>query len=801
MHFAYFTVVGRIVICLNTLRKANVDCDTWPTKITLQKNISVKLLICLQKMEQYKIVRWSRNVEINSTRMPHPKIILIVLFFCSINKSFAQGIITIPIETEKNAMVLQTDKDNRLCITYFGSRLFNKNEYSGIAKQYKSDEENGLFNAAYTPAGSWNLVEPALQITHGDGNTSLDLKFVSFETKKIEEDVSQTNILLKDPVYADEVTLCYKMYYKENVVEQWTVITNAEKKPIKMQKYASANLYFIARDYWLMHYNGSWAREMRPEEDLLTHGIKSIDSKLGTRANLFEPSTFMVSFDKPATEDEGKVLFGQLAWSGNFKVDFEVDAYKNLRVIAGINPYASEYTLAAAQSFTTPSFIYTFSQNGKGEASRNLHHWATKYRIPDGQGSRLTLLNNWEATYFNFDENKLANLFTGAKKLGVDMFLLDDGWFGNKYPRNGDDAGLGDWQENIKKLPHGLGYLVKEARASGVKFGIWVEPEMVNPKSELYEKHKDWVIRQAERPEKYYRNQLVLDLSNPEVQNFVFGVLDTLFTKNPTLAFIKWDCNAVMFNPYSAYLQKQGLSQSQLYVDYVKGLYKVLERLRAKYPSVPMMLCSGGGGRVDYGALQYFTEYWPSDNTDPLERINIQWEYSYFFPTIASCNHITDWSSVPLKFRTDVAMMGKMGYDIVVDKLSEKDLQFSQQSITTYHTISDLVWHGDLYRLADPKENPMASLMFTNKEKSRAVVFNYLTSPKFRITDIAGPIRLKGLDANKNYTVKEINIYPGAVSTIRDGSIYSGNFLMSAGINPTINAGRTSVLLELNEVK
>ena len=203
-------------------------------------------------------------------------------------------------------------------------------------------------------------------------------------------------------------------------------------------------LYFIADNYYLTHYNGGWGREMNPEEDQLTHGIKTIDSKLGTRANLFEPPTFMVSFNRPATEDEGKVLFGTLAWSGNFKIDLEVDSYNNLRLIAGINPYASEYSLAPLQDFKTPSFIYTFSEKGKGEASRNLHHWATKYRLPDGEGSRLTLLNNWEATYFNFNETKLVSLFKGAKTLGVDMFLLDDGWFGNKHPRDGDTAGLAD---------------------------------------------------------------------------------------------------------------------------------------------------------------------------------------------------------------------------------------------------------------------------------------------------------------------------------------------------------------------
>ncbi|MEO6230090.1 MAG: alpha-galactosidase [Ferruginibacter sp.] len=760
---------------------------------------SDSLIFLLNKNEKYIIT--------DLDRQPGHKLSAIAgaIFFLLIvvtGKSFAQNIITIPVETEKNALVLQTDKEGRLGIIYFGNRIKNSDEYAAISKQYHLIGDNSpSYNSAYTPAGTWNLLEPAVQISHADGNMSLDLKYVSSDLRKIDDNVSITSILLKDPLYGDAITLYYKTYFKENVVEQWSVIKNTEKKPIRMQKYASANLYFLANDYYLTHYNGTWGNEMKPEEDHLSHGIKSIDTKLGTRANLMEPAAFMVSFDKPATEDEGKVLLGQLAWSGNFKIDFEVDMFNNLRLIAGINPYASEYTLAAEQEFTTPALIYTFSTNGKGEASRNLHHWATKYRLADGEGQRLTLLNNWESTYFDFDENKLVGLFKGAKKIGVDMFLLDDGWFGNKYPRNGDHSGLGDWQENVKKLPHGIGYLVKEANAAGIKFGIWVEPEMVNPKSELYEKHKDWVIRQPDRPEKYYRNQLVLDLSNPAVQNFVFGVLDTLFNKNPSLAFIKWDCNAVIFNAYSAYLQKVGLPQSQLYVDYVKGLYKVLDRLRAKYPTVPMMLCSGGGGRVDYGALQYFTEYWPSDNTDPVERIFIQWEYSYFYPAIASCNHVTDWSNLPIKFRTDVAMMGKLGYDIVVDKLSEKDLQFSQQAVLTYQSISDLVWHGDLFRLVNPNQNPMASLMFSNSAKTKAVIFNYLTNTRFMPSASPKPIQLKGLDAMKNYSVKEINVYPGVSSTIQSDKVYTGEFLMAIGINPDVNARRTSVLLEVNEVK
>jgi alpha-galactosidase len=714
----------------------------------------------------------------------------------------------ISIETKDNALILQTDKTNRLFINHFGKRLSQTGEYSNIASQYQFKDDNaGIYNHAYTPSGSWSLVEPALRITHADGNTSTELLYDSHSTQKIDDNVTLTSVVLKDPVYPTQVILFYKTYAKENTVEQWAVIKNGEKGAVILEKYASANLYFNSDKFYLNHYHGVWGREMKPEEELLTHGIKVLDSKLGARANLFQPPTFMLSFEKPATEDEGKVLLGTLAWSGNFQMDFEVDTYDNLRLIAGISPHASEYPLAANQEFKTPSFIYTYSEKGKGEASRNMHRWARKYRLLDGEGSRLTLLNNWEATYFDFDEPKLVGLFKDAKKLGVDMFLLDDGWFANKYSRNDDHAGLGDWQENRKKLPNGVGYLVKEATKAGVKFGIWVEPEMVNPKSELYEKHPDWVIKQPERPEHYFRNQLVLDLSNPSVQDHVFGVLDTLFTKNPDLAFIKWDCNAVIYNANSAYLQKTGQKQSQLYVDYVKGLYKVLERIRAKYPKVPMMLCSGGGGRVDYEALKYFTEYWLSDNTHPLERIFIQWESSYYFPLIAHCNHITDWAKLPIKFRTDVAMMGKMGYDIVVSQLSEKDLAFSQQALKNYKSVQEVIWKGDFYRLVNPWDNDLASSLVVNEAQTRAVMFNYVTTNRYFYNPLTvKPIKLKGLNAAKKYTIKELNLYGDTKTTLNTvqrtpygEGVYSGEYLMSVGFNPDLTDRRTSVILEINE--
>ncbi len=705
--------------------------------------------------------------------------------------------VTIPIETAGNALVLQADNNKDLKTIYLGKRLSAPNEYEQVPGVYhQPTDPSGIFNSAYTPSGSRNLVEPAITVTHADGNNSLDLRYISHQSTKVSDDISLLTIRLKDPVYDFEVTLYYRSYYKEDVIEQWSTIRHKEKGNVILHKFASANLYLKGESYWLRQYHGDWAKEMRPEESRLTHGIKTLDTKLGTRADLFQPPVFMVSLDRPASEDEGTVLYGAMEWSGNFRFDLEVDAQDNLRIIAGMNNYASPYTLAPNEDFSTPPFLYTLSDKGKGAASRKLQQWARNYQILDGKGSRLTLLNNWESTYFDFNEARLAELLKDTKKLGVDLFLLDDGWFGNKYPRNDDHAGLGDWQENKSKLPNGIASLVKEAQNNGVKFGIWIEPEMVNPKSELYEQHPDWVIKQPKRDEYYFRNQLVLDLSNPKVQDFVYGIVDGLFTKNPDLAYIKWDCNAVIYNANSAFLK----DQSHFYVDYVRGLYKVLEKIRAKYPKVPMMLCSGGGGRVDYGALKYFTEFWPSDNTDPLERIFIQWENSYFYPAITSSNHVTDWGKQPLKFRIDVAMMGKLGFDIVVSKLSPKDLEFCQHAIKTYNTIKPIIWQGDQYRLADPETGNVAAVLYLDSTKTAGVLFNYLVNSRYDVGSKL-PIRLKGLDPVKQYRISEINLYPDTQSTIPDGKTYTGDFLMKVGLNPDLRAGRASVVLKLEEAK
>lgn len=705
-------------------------------------------------------------------------ILLLVTLFTEAQQSSVQ----IVVNTKNTSLVFKVGKDQRLYQSYFGHKLTNSADLAGIPNPV---------HLAYPTFGTDNLFEPAIRVTHNDGNPSLELQYVNSETEKTDENVSITRIKLKDPQYAVAVTLSLKAFYNENVIEQWVEIQHHEKDPITLYNYASSTLHFDAKKYWLTQFHGDWAQEMKMQESELTSGIKIIDSKLGTRAHMYQSPNFILSLDNKSDENNGEVIAGTLGWSGNFQLLFELDEKNSLRVIPGINPFASEYSLAPGKTFVTPSFIFTYSNHGQGQASRSLQRWAMNYGILDGTKPRLTLLNNWETTFFDFNEKKLSDMLDDTRNLGVDIFLLDDGWFGNKYPRNDDNAGLGDWQENKAKLPNGLGSLVKLAEDKGVKFGIWLEPEMVNPKSELYEKHPDWILKLPNRPEHYYRNQLVLDLTNPEVQEFVYHLVVDMMQKNPGIAYIKWDCNRMMTNAYSPYLKNQ---QSNLYIDYVNNLYKVLERIRAKYPHLPIMLCSGGGGRVDYGALRYFTEFWTSDNTDPYERVFMQWGYSNFFPAVSLCNHVTSWGKQSIKFKTDVAMMGKLGYDIQVKGFSPAELKFSQDALQNYKRLSDVIWKGDLYRLVSPYENERAVLMYVNEDKSRSVLFSYTLNNRYGETFTR--VRLEGLDSAKTYKVNEVNVFQKP--QFRDnGKSFSGDYLMKEGLNVSSNNALTSIVLEL----
>lgn len=710
-----------------------------------------------------------------------------VLFFLLIvfNAS-AQDTGTIKISTNNTELIFKVGNNKRLYQSYLGSKQKDGN-YSDKRAE------------AYATGGIDFEFEPAIRVVHADGNPSLELKYIKHDSQQNSDGTVQTTILLQDPVYSTSVTLSFLTYPDQDVIKSWATIKNAEKGEIVLSNYASAMLHFNSNKYWLTQFHGDWAKEMRLQEHELTSGIKIIDSKLGTRANKFQSQHFLLSTgDQPATEDKGELIAGTLAWTGNFKYVFEIDNRNLLHVAAGINNYASAYHLKANESFTTPAFIFTFSNAGKGLASRNLHNWARKFAVLDGEKGRFTLLNNWEATGFKFNQEKLVSLFDNATALGVDLFLLDDGWFGEKYPRDNDRTGLGDWKVDRNKLPDGIPYLVKTATNKGIKFGIWVEPEMVNPKSELYEKHPDWVLKLPNRPEAYQRNQLVLDLINPKVQDYVVKIIDDLFTENPNLAYIKWDCNRTITNGYSPYLKNQ---QEHLYVDYTKALYTVLERVRQKYPHVPIMLCSGGGGRADYGAMKYFTEFWPSDDTDGLERVYIQWGYSYFFPANTIAAHVTSWGKQSLKFRTDVAMMDKLGYDINVSEFTKDEMLFSQQAIANYKRFSPTIFQGNLYRLASPYEGNRAVLMYSDQSKKNAILFAYNLSSRYR--EVFSPVRLQGLDPAKQYQIKEINLMPGVKSAIpANGKTYSGAYLMDIGIevSKTNQEAITSVVLEITAI-
>ncbi|MRG47155.1 alpha-galactosidase [Chitinophaga sp. SYP-B3965] len=705
------------------------------------------------------------------------KLLIIVLsMFYPAVQLFAQQ--QIAIETDRLQWLLQVNEKGKLYQSYLGEKLLTPAEVKAGRHE------------AFVGAGMNDLFEPAIRVTHKDGNPSLDLVFASVQTKKEDANTSTTIITLKDPQYAIEVKLFITAYSRENIFSSYTEIIHNEKGTVTLHNYASAMLHFDAPHYWLTQFHGDWAEEMKMQETELTSGIKILDSKLGSRAHMYQPPFFFLSLNQPAGENNGEVLAGTLAWSGNFRFAFEVDEQNSLRMIAGMNNYAADYPLAAGKPFVTPAFIFTYSNTGKGTASRSFHSWAGKYGVMDADSSRMVLLNNWESTGFDFNEQKLTALFADTRKLGADLFLLDDGWFANKYPRNSDHAGLGDWEENKAKLPHGIGHLVKEATANQVKFGIWLEPEMVNPKSKLYEDHPDWVLKLPNREENYFRNQLVLDLVNPAVQDFVYDIVDKLLTKNPGIAYIKWDCNRMMTNAWSPYLKDQ---QSSLSIAYTQSLYKILQKLRVKYPHLPMMLCSGGGGRVDYGALRYFTEFWPSDNTDGLERVFMQWGYSYFFPSFTISSHVTSWGKQSLKFRTDVAMMGRLGYDIDVNKFTEEEWHFSQEAIKNYNRLKNVISHGEMYRLISPYEEQRAVLMYVNNSKTKAVLFAYNLHTHYG--EQFQKVRLSGLDPQKRYKVKEINLEKEAQATE-----YSGDYLMKVGLSVSSNKELSSKVLEIQSL-
>lgn len=724
--------------------------------------------------------------------------ILFLLIIASFMNMHAQQTV-IKVSTNETDLIFKTSPNNRLYQAYFGEKLLNEDEIQALPYFIARPASDGSVTPrgweVYPVSGGEDYFEPAFALQHNDGNMTSYLYYQSYETKKIDSNVTETIIRMADDQYPVEVILHYMAFAKENVIKSWTEIKHNEKKPVNISQYASSMLYFESPKYFLNEYSGDWAKEAQLSTQELKFGKKIIDTKLGSRSAMHAYPFFQIGLGQEVNENQGKVLVGTLGWTGNFRFTFEVDNVNNLRVISGINPYASTYELNPNEIFKTPEFIFTLSYNGVGKASRDIHAWALNYQLKDGKGERLTLLNNWEATGFNFDEEILGNWMHEAKKLGVDMFLLDDGWFGNKYPRFDDKRALGDWQPTLEKLPNGIPGLVKKAKEAGVKFGLWVEPEMVNPKSELFEKHPKWAIKLPNRETYYYRNQLVLDLSNPEVQDYCFSIVDNILSENPDLAYLKWDCNSPITNIYSPYLKEK---QNHLYINHVLGFYNIIKRVSNKYPHVEIMMCSGGGARCDYEALKYFSEFWCSDNTDPVDRLYIQWNFSQFFPIKAMAAHVTSWNkTASIKFRTDVAMMCKFGFDISLKEMDNDEQEFCIEAVANYNRLKTVILDGNFFRLVSPYESNHTAVMHVSQNKNKAVLYTYDINPLFK--EKYYPIKLQGLDPMKKYRIKEINLMPGVTSELAEnGKVYSGDYLMKIGIDAFTATRLHSRIIELS---
>ena len=686
----------------------------------------------------------------------------------------------------------------------------SKMQYYGVSiapGQIQSIYDAGLvLNANSYPAfGLQTVGEKAIAITQPDGNMSLDLA-VDAVTQYTSKDGEITEVLLKDKIYPVWVKQCYKAYKGTDIITTWVEIGNAGKKPVTLFQFASAYLPMFRGDNWLTHFHGAWGAEHTMDEEKLTNGQKVIANKDGLANTETDNPSFMLSLDGKPQEETGKVFGGVLAWSGNYKLKLDV-RNTALNIIVGMNEESLQYILEPKETFVTPEFAMTYSTNGKGGVSRAFHHWARQYKMNQGERLHDILLNSWEGVYFKVNQKGMDEMMEAFSAMGGELFVMDDGWFGNKYPRNGGNSSLGDWEVCKEKLPEGIEGLLASARKHHIKFGIWIEPEMSNTKSELFEKHPDWILKIDNRPLSTGRGktQVVLDLTNPKVQDFVFGVVDNLMTNYPEISYMKWDDNCSLLDYGSSYLPKN--KQSHLYIEYNRGLQKVLQRIRAKYPELVMQLCAGGGARVNYGLLPYFDEFWTSDDTDALQRIYMQWGVSGFFPAIAMASHVSADKNhqtgrrIPLKFRFDVAMSGRLGMEIQPKDMNDVDKAFAKRAIAAYKDIRPVVQFGDLYRLVSPYDNKgVSSLMYVTSEKNKAVFYAYKIS--HFINMVIPKVCMNGLDPSKNYRLVDLTPVDSSKPCDLNGKIISGKILMEEGIalKSLLKSEYSSLALQLQAV-
>jgi alpha-galactosidase len=617
----------------------------------------------------------------------------------------------------------------------------------------------------YSGFGNGDFRSPAYQFRTADGFTITEFVYDSheiFQGKRplaglpsayVEDEVEADTLVLTmvDSLLGIGMNLHYTIYRDLDVITRSVSFENLGSHDVEILQCMSMSVDFHHGDWDWLHLYGTWARERQIERRPLHHGMQMISSARGASSHQHNP--FVALLTKEASEVSGDVYGICLVYSGNFQASIEVDCYETTRLSMGINSFDFTWHLKSGEVFQTPEALMVYSPEGLGGMSRT-YHTLLRTRVCRGvyrDKSRPILINNWEATYFDFNEKKLKDLADAGKELGMELFVLDDGWFGH---RDNDKSSLGDWVVHKKKLPHGLEGLSDYIRKKGLKFGIWVEPEMVSPDSDLYRQHPDWCLHVSGRNRTMSRNQLVLDLSREDVCDALIEMLTKVFN-SAEISYVKWDMNRNLTEVGSAALPSE--RQKETAHRYMLGLYRMLEKLTERFPEILFESCSGGGGRFDPGMLYYMPQTWTSDDTDAVERLKIQYGTSLVYPAITMGAHVSDVPNhqvgrmTPLLMRCHVAMAANLGFELKLDRLSSNDKEVVTREIKHYHQIKELVGFGDLFRLLSPFDGMDTAWMYVARDQEHAVVFYYKTlatpnPPFFRL-------KLQGLNREKRYRI------------------------------------------------
>lgn len=652
----------------------------------------------------------------------------------------------------------------------------------------------------YAGAGVGDFRVPAVAAVHADGSSALDLRYYSHTVKPgkygieglpavyaAEDEAETLEVVLRDTASAVEVTLLYAVLPALDLVTRCARIRNLGETPVTLTKAASLCLD-ISRGSWeWVHFHGRHAMERQMERRLLFHGIQEIGSTRGTSSHHQNPTVLLCTPD--CTETAGACIGAALVYSGSHQTRLECDQLGQVRMVMGIHPDLFRWELKAGETFSTPEVMLSYSDTGLETLSHHFHQ-AIREHICRGKyqlAERPVLINNWEATYFGFDTEKILHIAEEAARLGVDMLVLDDGWFGK---RDDDCSGLGDWFVNETKLSGGLHDLVEKIKGMGMRFGIWFEPEMISEDSDLYRKHPDWVIRIPDRAPMRSRYQLVLDMANPEVQEYLFRVMSDVL-HSADISYVKWDMNRSISDWYTRTLPAD--RQGEMPHRYVLGLYALLERLTAAFPDVLFEGCSGGGGRFDAGMLYYCPQIWCSDDTDAYERTKIQYGTSFFYPVSAVGSHVSTVPNhqtgriTPFETRGTVAMAGSFGYELDLNLLSDGEKQEVAEQIRQFKTYGPLIHNGKYYRLTNPMAEDAALWEFAAQDGSEVLVQGMLFHAEANV--LRRTVQLRGLDAEKRYRL--------------DGTeqVYTGAALMAGGVLlPKAWGDYTPVTMHFSEV-